>query len=169
MDRLVSNATPLIYLAKINHLRLLKTLVKETLIPEAVHREVVIKGKELGEQDAFLVDKAIDEGWIQVRRVDHIFNVNIKLHPGEMEVISLAKALSIKTVLMDDIKARAACELAGLIPRGTLWLLLNAVKHKIMNFDQFLITLEEITRYGFFLKEDVYFRAVREAKKLTGS
>jgi len=47
MDRLVSNATPLIYLAKANQLSLLQSMVKQVFIPEAVYREVVIEGKRL--------------------------------------------------------------------------------------------------------------------------
>jgi len=167
MDRLVSNATPLIYLAKVNQLKLFKMLLKEAFTPESVHREVVIYGKSLGEKDAFLVEKAINDGWIAVKNVNHLFEVDIGLHTGEVEVISLAKELGIETVLMDDAKARIAAEVAGQTPRGTLWLLLEAVKNKIMNFDQFLIALEMMTRAGFFLKEEVYLRAVREAKKLS--
>ena len=44
MDKIVSNATPLIYLAKADKLMLLKTIVKEVFIPETVFREVVVEG-----------------------------------------------------------------------------------------------------------------------------
>jgi len=47
MDRIVSNATPLMYLAKVSKLILLKTLLNQVLIPEAVFQEVVIEGKRL--------------------------------------------------------------------------------------------------------------------------
>ena len=166
MDRIVSNATPLIYLAKANRLNLLQTLIKETLIPESVHQEVVIKGKHLGEKDAFLIDRAISQGWILVRSIKKIYNVQIEIHPGEAEVISLAKESGIEIVLIDDIKGRIASEIAGLRPRGTLWLLLKAVKDHILSFEQFLATLEDIIRAGFYLKEEVYLKAVREAGKL---
>ena len=53
MDRIVSNATPLIYLAKSNKLSLLQTIVNQVLIPEAVFQEVVIEGKRLGEKDSY--------------------------------------------------------------------------------------------------------------------
>ncbi len=168
MDRLVSNATPLIYLAKANRLSLLQTMVKETLIPEAVHREVVIEGKHLGEKDAFRVERAINQGWILVQSIKHIYHVEINIHPGEVEVVSLAKETGVETVLMDDAKARIASEMAGLKPKGTLWLILKAVKNQILNFDQFLSTLEDITQSGFYLKEEVYLKAVREARKLAG-
>lgn len=166
MEQIVSNSTPLIYLAKANQLILLKELIETTIIPEAVYSEVVVRGKELGINDAFLVDRAIDEGWITVQSVKNHFPSEIILHPGEMDVISLAKEIGIEIVLVDDIKARVACELAGLSPRGTLWLLLRAIRNDILDFDNFLGALEDMTRSAFFLKEEVYLRAVREAKKL---
>ena len=168
MNRLVSNSTPLIYLAKANRLNLLQAIVKKTLIPEAVYREVVIEGKHLGEKDAFRVDRAITEGWILVKSVKDLYHVEITIHPGEAEVISLAKETKTKIVLMDDVKARVASEMAGLRPIGTLWLILKAVKNQILNFDQFLATLEDITRSGFYLKEEVYLKAVRQARNLAG-
>jgi hypothetical protein len=44
-------------------------MLKETLILEAVHREVVIEGKHLEEKDAFCVYRAISQGWILVQSV----------------------------------------------------------------------------------------------------
>lgn len=167
MEKIVSNSTPIIYLAKANQLILLKELIETTIIPEAVYSEVVVRGKELGKSDAFLVDRAIDEGWITIQSVKNHLPSEIALHPGEVEVISLAKEIGTEIVLVDDIKARVACELVGLSPRGTLWLLLRAIRNNILDFDNFLGALEGMARSGFYLKEEVYLRAVREAKKLS--
>jgi predicted nucleic acid-binding protein len=167
MDRVVSNATPLIYLAKANKLSLLQTMVKQVFIPEAVYREVVSEGKRLGEKDAYRVEKAINEGWILVQSAKSIYPVEISIHPGEVEVISLAKEKGIEAVLIDDVKARAASEMAGLRPIGTLWLMLKAVKNHMLDFDEFLSVLEDIIQSGFYLKEEVYLKAVRKARKLS--
>ncbi|MDL1959711.1 MAG: DUF3368 domain-containing protein [Deltaproteobacteria bacterium] len=168
MDKVVSNATPLIYLAKANQLSLLQGMVKQVFIPEAVYREVVIEGKRLGEKDAYSVDRAITQGWMIVQDVKIIYPVEITIHSGEVEVISLAREKGIETVLMDDAKARAASEMAGLRPIGTLWLILKAVKNQLLNFDQFLSTLEDIIHSGFYLKEEVYLKAIRRASELSG-
>ncbi|MFH1674841.1 MAG: DUF3368 domain-containing protein [Pseudomonadota bacterium] len=167
MDTAVSNATPLIYLSKANKLSLLQAVVRQLFIPEAVHREVVIEGKRLGERDAYRVEKAINQGWILVQAVKVIYPIEIAIHPGEVEVISLAKEKGIEAVLMDDIKARAASEMAGLRPIGTLWVILKAVKNHILNLDEFLTTLEDIIQSGFYLKEEVYIKAVRKARELS--
>ena len=168
MDKVVSNATPLIYLAKANQLSLLQSMVKQVFIPEAVYREVVIEGKRLGEKDAYRVERAITQGWMMVQGIEIIYPVEITIHSGEVEVISLAREKGIETVLMDDAKARAASEMAGLNPIGILWLMLKAVKNRLLNFDQFLSTLEDIVQSGFYLKEEVYLKAVRKARELSG-
>ncbi len=167
MDKVISNATPLIYLAKANQLGLLQSMIKQVFIPKAVYREVVVEGKRLGEKDAYRVERAITQGWMIVQDIKIIYPVEITIHHGEVEVISLAKEKGIETVLMDDAKARAASEMAGLRPIGTLWLLLKAVKNHLLNFDQFLSTFEGIVQSGFYLKEEVYLKAVRKARELS--
>ena len=84
MDRIVSNATPLIYLAKADKLMLLQRVIKNVLIPEAVFQEVITEGKRLGEKDAVRVEKAINEGWIEVKKVNKKISSQIALHSGEI-------------------------------------------------------------------------------------
>ena len=55
----VSNAGPLIHLAKIGRLNLLKDIFNRIIIPESVKVEVIDKRKERGKPDAFLID-AVD-------------------------------------------------------------------------------------------------------------
>jgi predicted nucleic acid-binding protein len=167
LSRVISNATPLIYLAKADRLSLLYSVFEEVLIPGAVYEEVVLKGKRTGQTDAFLVEKSIEEGRISVRRVQRTHPVSVPLHPGEVEVISLAVESGIETLLIDDARGRATAEMAGLKPRGTLWLILRAVKENLLSFDGFLATLEAMARHGFYLREDLFLRAIREARRLS--
>ena len=169
MDKVVSNATPLIYLAGANQLDLVHTLFRQVYIPEAVYKEVVIEGRRLGEQDVFHVERAIKQGWMLVQGIKTSCSVEIPIHSGEVEVISLAKEKGIETVLMDDVKARTVAEMAGLRPVGTLWLILKAVENHTLNFNEFLSILEDIIRSGFYLKEDVCLKAVRMARELSES
>jgi len=161
-----SNATPLIYLAKIGKLDLLKELFGEILIPKEVWNEVVEKGKRLGRKDAYAVEKAIVEGWIKVVAADP-FEMPIELDKGEEEALSLAKQLKLETVLVDEVSARSAARLLGLTPRGTIFVLLMALKERKIELDEFLQALDQLIDEGFRLKEEVYVQAVREATKLT--
>jgi predicted nucleic acid-binding protein len=167
MDRIVSNATPLIYLAKIDKLKLLKGIAHPVYIPEAVYQEVVVEGKRLGEKDAYRVEKCINQGWLQIKEVKNLFSFDFPLHKGELEVISLAGQEGIKKVLIDDAKARSVADLSDLQPVGTLWVILQAVKNHMMDFDEFLSTLESIIHSGFYLKDEVYIKIIRKARQLS--
>ena len=161
----VSNATPLIYLAKAGRIDLLKKVFGQVFITEDVKIEVVDRGKQLGEKDAYVVEKAIGEGWLKVLSVD-IVEVLIKLDKGEEATLSLAKKLGLKVVLVDEAPARAAARLMGLTPRGTVFVFLKALEKNEIDLDEFLEALDKLIGQGFRLKEEVYVEAVKEARKI---
>lgn len=168
MRGVVSNSTPLIYLAKTGKIELLKTVFEQVYIPEEVKIEVVDKGKSLGKADAYVVEKAIGEGWIKVLAADPT-EMPIKLNKGEEAALSLAKQLKIDQILVDEISARSAAKLLGLTPRGTLFILLTALKKKRIELDEFLEILDELIDKGFRLKEEVYVEAIKEARNIASS
>jgi len=165
MSRVVSNATPLIYLAKIGRIDLLRKVFGEVFIPEEVKVEVVDRGKQLGEMDAFVVEKAIEDGWLKVLRVEAL-EIPIKLERGEVAVLSLAKKQGLGEVLVDEISARTAARLVGLTPRGTVYVLLKALEIKEISQSEFLDALSDLVKHGFRLKEEVYLEAVRKAREI---
>lgn len=165
MGGIVSNATPLIYLAKIGRMGLLRNLFGEVFIPEEVRVEVVERGKQLGERDAYVVEKAINDGWLKVSRAE-VVEVPIELDTGEIAVLSLAKKLGLREVLIDEASARTAARLLGLTPRGTIFVLLKALERGEMDFDKLLEVLNELIRHGYRLKEEVYIEVVRRAREM---
>jgi predicted nucleic acid-binding protein len=162
----VSNATPLIYLAKIGRMNLLRKVFGEVFIPEEVKVEVVDKGKQLGERDAYIVEKAIRDGWLKVLNVK-VLEIPIKLEPGEIAVLSLAKRRGLGEVLVDEVSARTAARLMGLAPRGTVFVLLKALEVREISLNEFLDALSELVKHGFRLKEEVYLKAVRKAREIS--
>ncbi len=165
MSKVVSNLTPLIYLSKIGKLDLLKELFGQVLIPEEVYAEVVPKGKALRIKDAYVVEAAVTQGWIKVVAADPD-EMPIELDRGEIEALSLAKQLKIETVLIDEVSARSAARLLDLSPRGTIFVLLLALKDQKIVLDEFMQALNELIDAGFRLKEEVYVQAIKEATKL---
>jgi predicted nucleic acid-binding protein len=165
MTPVVSNATPLIYLAKVNRLDLLVNIFTQVIIPQEVKNEVVDKGKMLSKKDAYLVEKAISEGWIKVLNTD-IVAIPIELDPGEIAALSLAKNLGLKEVLIDEASARAAARLLGLTPKGTLFVLLKALQKTQIKEEEILEILNQLLKEGFRLKEEVYLEALKEAKQI---
>jgi len=164
---IVSNAAPLIYLAKIERLELLKKTFKEVAISEEVKKEVVDEGKRLHKSDALFVEKAIKAGWIKVKKAGSLAEIPWRIEKGEKSVIALAKETRTKEVLIDEASARAAAKLSRLVPRGTVFVLLKALKMKEITFDEFLKCMEELVGKGFRLSEEIYIKAIEEARKIS--
>ena len=166
MSKIVSNATPLIYLAKIKRYSLLKSLYDKIIISQEVKIEIVDEGKKLKKLDALLIEREIDGGFIELKKVGKLIETNIELEPGELSTLSLAKELKIDEVLIDETLARTAAKIIGLIPRGTLYVLLKNLKSKEITFDDFLNILNELIESGYRLKEEIYIKVIEEAKKI---
>ncbi|WP_456475134.1 DUF3368 domain-containing protein [Candidatus Pyrohabitans sp.] len=164
---IVSNSTPLIYLARLNKLYLLREFFAEVYIPREVYREVVVRGKEEGYADALLVEEAIKEGWIRVENAPLMKKLlDYGIDRGEAEAISLALKLKCRQVLIDQSHARLAAEVVGLTPRGTLFVLLKALREGTMTFEGYLEHLEALVRVNFRMSDEVYIEAVRLGRKL---
>jgi|Deesub1362B_J571_1020462.scaffolds.fasta_scaffold02390_6 hypothetical protein len=164
---IVSNSTPLIYLAKLNKLYLLREFFAEVYIPREVYREVVVRGKEEGYADALLVEEAIKEGWIRVENAPLMKKLEeYGIDRGEAEAISLALKLKSREILIDQSHARFAAEVVGLIPRGTLFVLLKALRMNFLTFEDYLEHLEALVRANFRMSDEVYIEAVRLGREL---
>jgi predicted nucleic acid-binding protein len=86
--KIVSNASPLINLARIGQLDLLQQLYGQLTIPEAVWHEVVVEGA--GQPGAKAVEAA---SWIQIQPVTNrelVQSLRQELDAGEAEAIALA-------------------------------------------------------------------------------
>jgi len=153
----VSNAGPLIHLAKIGRLNLLREIFNEIIIPKAVKVEVIDKGREKGKPDAFLID-AVD--WIKV--IDDPTNAyqlaeKVGIHPGEACAILLAKSLEVP-VLLDDSDARKFALGLGLKVVGSVGIIIKAVRSGLISKDEGLNDLEKLANV-MWLNVNVYEKA----------
>jgi len=126
LELVVSNSGPLITLATIGRLDLLKSLFERIAIPQAVYEEVVIQGQ--GEPGSKEVAEA---EWIHTVPVQDRLAVNLlqeSLDTGESEAIVLGQELNARYILLDDALARRKADLIGLSVVGTLGVLLMARK-----------------------------------------
>jgi predicted nucleic acid-binding protein len=132
-ERMISsNAGPLIHLAKIGRLNLLKELFACVIIPETVEIEVVERGKERGAPDAFLIENEVGK-WIVVEE-----DINDKVQEiakragidmGGAIVIMLAREKEYP-VLIDDLAARRFAIGMGLEVAGSIGVKKNFLKKK---------------------------------------
>lgn len=163
---IVSNSTILIFLAKIDKLFLLKELFKKILIPEEVEKEVVKEGKKRNYIDAIEVEKAINEKWIIVEKIniDPMLK-DIGIDKGEAEAITLAKKKNLP-ILLDQTHARHAAKLLELKPRGTIYVLLRALKKGFISYDNYELALLDLIDIGFRMSQEVYIEAIRLGRKI---
>jgi len=150
--RVVSNAGPLITLATMGKLDLLKGLFARVYIPEAVYDEVVVRGN--GEPGSREVDAA---EWIETCVVEDRLSVSLlrdELDAGESEVIVLAEEFGARYVLLDDRLARRKTMRLGLSTTGTLGVLLMSKEAGLIA--QIKPILDELRETDFRMSSTVY-------------
>jgi predicted nucleic acid-binding protein len=154
---IVSNSGPLIHLAKIDKLILLKELFDEVIIPLQVKIEVVDAGKKEGMGDAFLIEGEIENGWIIIDGIITDFEDiarNVGIDEEEEAAIMLARKMK-KPILLDDLAARRFAIGLGLEVTGSIGVLLKCTKLKMLPDREALDCLEKLARI-MWLSVDVY-------------
>ena len=159
---IVSDATPLIALAKLDGISWLHQLLGEIIIPEAVYDEVVVAGANKIGSD--VIDTA---HWIHVHQVKdktHVLLLLNQLDRGESEAIALAYELKADWLLMDEIRGRSVAKTLGLQVIGTVGLLVNAKEVGIVSEVRPL--LDSLLVQDFRLSKRVITETLRRAGEL---
>ena len=162
---IISNTSPLLYLAKLGKLELLKILFNRVVIAEEVYKEVVVRGKERGFIDALAVEKAINDGWIEVREIGYLKNVEkyaSEIDAGELETIQLAHELRASVVLIDDAPARIIAQNLNLSVRGTLYVIVKSYKKKLTSKIETKDLLSRLISLGFRISPELYGKVLSE-------
>jgi predicted nucleic acid-binding protein len=162
---LVFDATPLIYLANVDRLHLLREVDEECLIPEVVYDEVVTAGMDAGHPDARRVEQAVDDGVCDVRSVDDTdlsrrLGGNPNLSEADVAVIAYS-AENEEVAILDERYGRATAETEGVDTRGTVWILLSLVRAGHLAADEAREIVDEMIEAGWYCSTDLYTRIVR--------
>ena len=157
--KVVSNSSPLIHLAKIKKLDLLKDIFGRIFIPKAVYDECVVEDfKEANE-----IKKS---EWIIVKKIkneDLKKALSIYLDDGEAEAITLAIEEKADLILLDDYDAREVARKYGLHITGVIGILLKAKYiEKIRRVKPYL---EKLKKTGFWINDDLFLKILREIKE----
>ncbi|TEU10645.1 MAG: DUF3368 domain-containing protein [Anaerolineales bacterium] len=159
--RAIVNATPLIALALLERLDLLRQMFDEVLVPTAVYDEVVIQGA--GRPGAAEIAQA---DWLQIaapEAVPTIEPILMGLDEGEMQVLLLARERQPDWVLIDERQGRRVARAMGLPVKGTLGILLAAVLAGLLSKEEALDALQRLVdggirispRWQTWLKEEL--------------
>jgi len=154
----IVNTTPIISLALIGKLDLLRLLYGTVLTPPAVQSEVLAGGvKNIG------VSELQQSNWIRVTPLQDPKRADLlpDLDRGEAEVIALALELNADIVIIDERLARRHANRLGLTLTGTLGILLRAKEKNIVPAIEPLI--HTLRQNGIRLSHAVIAEALRLA------
>ena len=160
----VSNSSPIMNLAAVGQLDLLRTLYGRLIIPQAVYEEIAIAGKgRPGANDVEVAD------WIEARAPANRSVVTAllsELDRGEAEVLALAVEISAALVLLDERLARRVAARFGLRFVGLLGVLIEAkAKGLLLQIRPILDQL--ISQAGFWIDPQLYADVLRAAGETT--
>ena len=155
MRKVVVNTTPLIALANIGQLELLREPYGEVFIPDAVMEEI------RSEPARSLVK---DANWIKQCTIVHPEQKMLykaRLHAGEVEVMILAQEESADLVIMDDNTAKATAKFFGFSVTGTLGILVKAKQRGMINEVSSLLC--RLVGDGFYVDEKTKEMVLKQA------
>jgi predicted nucleic acid-binding protein len=168
---ITSNTSPIIALAKIGRLKMLKDLYGTVVISRFVKVESVDRGKELGAADALEIERAIKEGWIKVadltrrqkQTVQRLIS-EARVGLGEAEALTIARDEKVP-IILDDKEARAIAKSWDLELMSTVMVLYEAFIKDLISYDELVEDLAKLTRV-MWISTDVITEVIKRAKKV---
>ncbi len=159
--KIISNASPLIFLAKIDKLGLLEGY--EIIIPKQVYQEIT-KGAKTGREDAYKIENLVGKNIIKVEEIKILKEIEKhNLGDGEKAAISLGISKNIALVLLDERKARRIAKFYKLKPKGTIGVLFEALKNNKISKKEFNVLMQKLIKEGYRISEELVIDLLKEA------
>lgn len=127
----VSDSSALIFLSRIGHLEILRTLFGNVLVPPQVYDELTRQTTKLGVTDILSVGLQ----WLRVQAPQVIIPYK-GLHEGETAAIALAKELRADFLIMDERAGRQVAATEQLETIGTIGILEKAADFGLLDLAQ---------------------------------
>ncbi len=157
----VSNTSPVLNLAIVGHLFLLRQQFGEVLIPEAVERELRLDTPWKGVAE---VKASLSEGWLRVERVRNsafVLALQRELDEGESEAIVLATERSLFPVILDEREARRVARRLEISVTGVLGVIIRAkMDGKIPAARELISSLRQ--EAGFWISAEIEAELLRQ-------
>ena len=147
----VADTGPLIALARVEQLDLLRRLYQEVCVPTAVHSELAMDSDRPG---AIVLARAFEAGWITVRvaaDANAVGELAKLLDPGEAEAIVLAEEQHARFLLIDDARGRRIARRRRIPVVGVAGVLLAVKSHGELAAVGPI--LEDLSRIGYRLSQ----------------
>ena len=169
----VSDASPLIWLAKTGKINLLKDLFGEIVIPKEVYEEAVEEGLKHGFSDAITINECIQQGWIKLSKltpkdanlIQRISQHAFEIHQGEAQAIVLAREMGV-LLLMDESAGRALAEAWGVKVKGTVYVIISALRVGLISQTEAKDAVLTMVNRGFRLEPNLLAKIIKEIEKI---
>lgn len=159
----------MIALARVRRLELVAALYGSVLLPPAVKVECVDRGKAVGAQDVYEIEKGLRDGWIRLVPLDQKAEqeatqlmARAGIGRGEAEAIALARIHNVP-VILDDAEARAVARSLGVDHLGTVMLPYQAFVRKLLSREELVEVLAGLSRV-LWVAPDVIAEILRRAE-----
>lgn len=168
----VFDATPLIYLAKVDRLTFVQHFEESCVIPERVYAEVVEDGLEEGYPDARRIERSVDAEMFDVISVEVTpmlsrLKTNDSLSDADAAVLACADAHD-GVAVMDETYGRDVASAEGITTRGTAYLILKLTKEGVIGADEARTVIDAMIDNGWYCAPDVYSRIIQKLESLAG-
>lgn len=166
----IFDATPLIYLAKVDRLTLVQQLEAPCVIPERVYEEVVETGIEQGYPDARHVERGVEDDTFEVVTVEPTpllsrLQHNRNLSDADVAVLACADARG-GVAVMDETYGRDVAATEDITTRGTAYLVLKLAKEGAISVDDARSVIDRMIDEGWYCAPDVYTKIVQKLESL---
>ena len=162
----VFDATPLIYLAKVDHLTLVGHLDEPCVIPARVYAEVVETGIEHGYPDARRIERSVENGvFSEISVDDSEFFSRVQRNPklSEADVAVLACADTHDGVaVMDETYGRDVASTEGITTRCTAYLVLSLARQNVISVDTARTVIDAMVAAGWYCSPTMYTKIVQK-------
>jgi predicted nucleic acid-binding protein len=175
LPQAVADAGPLIHLAQINKLLLIKNLFSRVSVIPEVKKEAFDEGIRLGYADAHIVGKAIEEGWIVIKEAsDTVALAAEKLAEGENISQTDAKTLLLAKesgadILVDEKILSDLAKMYGLKVWNTWTLLLESLRRGFIRVSDIESAITELGERRHKLKGKQAAEILKAAKLIASS
>ncbi len=152
---IVVNSSVVIALAEINLLNILVSLYEEVIVPKAVYKEVVVKGRgKPGSQELEILVQQNRARLLAPRSSVVVEALHDPLGLGEAEAIAVALEQNCM-VGLDDRIARLKARTMGLKIIGTLGLLRKAYDKRLIDKNTLIQALQQLKQHGFRISDNI--------------
>jgi predicted nucleic acid-binding protein len=153
----------------VGKITLLRDLFVEVIIPQEVYLEAVEKGLQYGFADALTIKECVNEGWIKLSKLtskdqnilQKISEHASEIHSGEAQAIVLAREMKL-LLLMDESAGRTFAEAWGLKVKGTIYVIISALRKGIISEIEAKETVLKMVTKGFRLEPTLLARLIIE-------